>query len=466
MIINRFSKIPLVFLVCGVLFGTTLQFGGTPPDPSGRTAPSSGMLAVRVEPAVALMGTPFSITLSGLKPGEQVTLKARTTDRRGRLWQSSAVFAASGQGTVDVAAQVPVSGSYDAADVFGPIWSMKPPVTKDQRPPSFANDEVSGWEVEFTAQDPSGQAASAVLRRVYQMPGQGLARVPLEKDGLRGFLYHPAEGGPFPGVIILGGAGGGLYEWLAQAMASNGFAVLTLAYFNYPGQPAELVEIPLEYFHRAAAWMKSQPAVRAGRLALAGGSKGGELALLLASRYDDYQAVVAWTPAAHVWEGHAMKYFSPDYVPISSWSANGVALPFVQFKATQDDKDKEQKGELSSYVALHFKSLAEADPALLEKAAIPVEKIKAPLLLISGTLDQTWPADDFCRTIVARLEKARFPYEVRHISHRDAGHSTFLPYLVTANTAPINGGLDRANAAAGFDSWKETLAFLRKHLGR
>jgi dienelactone hydrolase len=459
---TRYSKTLFVLSVCGVLLGTSLQLGGTPPGPVS----SSGPIAVKVEPALALMGTPFSIIISGLKRGEQVTLKAGTTDRRGRLWQSSAVFAASGQGTVDVAAQAPVSGSYAVADIFGPLWSMKPPVTKDQRPPSFANDEVNGWEVEFTAQDALGQTASATLRRVYQMPGKGLVRVPLEKDGMRGFFYYPAEGGPFPGVLIVGGSGGGLYEWLAQAMASNGFAVLTLAYFNYPGLPAELAEIPLEYFHRAAAWMKSQPAVRAGRLALAGGSKGGELALLLASRYDDFQAVVAWTPAAHVWEGLSQKYFSPDYVPISSWSADGAALPFVGFQALPEDKEKEQKGELLSYVALHNRALAKSDPALLEKAAIPVEKIKAPLLLISGTLDQTWPADDFCRTIVARLEKARFPYEVRHVSHPDAGHSTFLPYLITANTAPINGGNDRDNAAAGFDSWKETLAFLRKHLGR
>lgn len=462
---TRVFKIPFILLVCGVLLGASLPSWGIPPDRLSQASPA-GRIAVRIEPALALMGVPFSITISGLQPGEQVTLSARTTDRRGRLWQSAAVFAASGQGTVDVAAQAPVSGSYDVADIFGPLWSMKPPATKDQRPPSFANDEVNGWEVEFTAQASSGQPASATLRRVYQMPGQGLVRMPLETDGLRGFLYHPAGGGSFPGVLIVGGSNGGLYEWLAQAMASNGFAVLTLAYFGYPGLPEELVEIPVEYFHRAAAWMKSQPAVRDGRLALVGGSKGGELALLLASRYDDFRAVVAWTPAAHVWEGLSQKYFSPDYVPISSWSANGAALPFVRFAATPDDKAKEQKGELNSYVALHRKSLAEADPALLEKAAIPVERIKAPLLLISGTLDQTWPADEFCRMIVARLEKARFPYEVRHVSHPDAGHGTFLPYLVTANTAPINGGLDRANAAAGFDSWKETIAFLRKHLGR
>ena len=176
--------------------------------------------------------------------------------------------------------------------------------------------------------------------------------------------------------------------------------------------------------------------------------------------------MVAWTPAAHLWEGLSQKYFSPDYIPRSSWSFEGKPLPFVPFNSLPDDKDKELKGELNSYVALHKRALAQTDPAAIERAAIPVENIKAPLLLVSGTLDQTWPADEFCRAIVARLQKSRFSREIKHVSHEGAGHGSFLPYLITANTAPINGGTDPANAAAGFNSWKETLAFLRKHLGR
>jgi uncharacterized protein len=95
---------------------------------------------------------------------------------------------------------------------------------------------------------------------------------------------------------------GGLYEPYARAFASNGFAALTLAYFGYPNLPEELVEIPIEYFGKTAAWMKAHPKVKAGRRGLVGGSKGGELTLLLASLNNDFQAVVAMTPAAHVWE--------------------------------------------------------------------------------------------------------------------------------------------------------------------
>ncbi len=423
-------------------------------------------LKITVEPAIALYGEPFSIKVTGLRPGEQATIEAVSTDARKMRWGSKAVFQADAAGMIDAARQAPLSGDYKEADIFGLLWSMK---AQDQDPAKrfrYREDEVNGWTVIFSVADPSGKKAATKFRCVYQRPGQGLVRVPLEKDGLHGYLYHPAQGGPFPGVIILGGSNGGLYEWLAQAFASNGFAALTVAYFQYRDLPAELVEIPLEYFQRATAWMKAQPAVKADRVALAGGSKGGELALLLASRLDEFRAVVGWTPGAHVWEGLSQKYFSPDYKSISSWSFNGQPLVFMPFKASAEDKAKEMKGELSSYVKFHRDSLGQADPALLEKAAIPVEKIKAPILLVSGTDDQTWPASEFCATIMARLKKAGFPYEVKHVNNMGGGHESFLAYLITAGHGGISGGTPRADAPGGYRSWAETISFLHRYLDR
>ena len=456
----------VVFLFCLLLFpGLIPASAGGPAQPKPES-PSSGEpgLWIQIDPAVALYGTPFSIVVTGLKPDERVTVTARSIDVKNIQWESKADFQADARGNIDVAALPPLSGSYSGADIFGLLWSMKPLNSKTDRPISYRDDEVNGWTVDFSAVNTAGTTTSARLRRVYQMPGQALVRVPLEEDGMYGFLYHPAEGGPFPGVLILAGSGGGVYEWLAQAFASSGFAALTLPYFNYRDLPPELVEIPLEYFHRAVTWLKKQPAVKADRIGVAGGSKGGELAPLLASLFNDFQAVVAWSPAAHVWEGLSMKFFSPDYTPISSWALSGQPLPFIQFAYTQEEKEKEKKGELHSFIEPHHRSLAQAGPALLENAAIPLEKIKAPLLLISGTDDQTWPADEFCREVATKLKKTGFPFELKAISHEGGGHMSFLPYLITANRSGISGGSPRADAKAGFISWKETIAFLKKHL--
>ena len=421
-------------------------------------------------PATAVFGEPFHWKVTGLEPGGKVTVKASSTDARKNIWTSEAVYEADASGTVDLERQAPLSGGYEGADIFGLLWSMKQPNADPKKPQQFRNGS-GGWTVDLTAVDSSGALASTTFRCVFQRPGEGLVRVPLEQDGLRGFLYYPAEGGPFPGIIMIGGSEGGLYEGWAQALASNGFAALTLAWFNYPGVPDELVEIPLEYFDRAAAWMTAQTSVRAGGLGLIGGSKGGEAALLAASRNKEFRAVAALTPAAHMWEGHTLRFFSPDYKPVSSWSLGGQPLPFVSFKVTAQDKEKEMKGELDSFVFFFRDGLAAENPARVAEAAIPVERINGPILLVSGTDDRIWPAGDFCESIKARLKGAGFPHEVRHLSIEGGGHSSVMPFLITANRGLLidgdpSGGSPRADARGGYRSWAEMIAFFHRHLDR
>jgi len=102
---------------------------------------------------------------------------------------------------------------------------------------------------------------------------------------LVGALFLPSASAPCPAVIVLGGAGGGLSEGGAETLASEGFAALALAYFGIDRLPHELLEIPLEYFEKAIAWLRAQPGVDAERVAVVGNSKGGELALLLGATY-------------------------------------------------------------------------------------------------------------------------------------------------------------------------------------
>jgi dienelactone hydrolase len=422
-------------------------------------------------PAVALYGEPFSWKVTGLQPGERVALKAVSRDAKAVRWESAAVFTADASGTVDVASQAPVSGSYSGADIFGLLWSMQPENADVKKPVSYRNNGVAGWSVDLRAENSTGSSAAARFRCVYQRPGEGLVRVPLDQDGLSGFLYYPAQSGPFPGVIILGGSEGGLYEPLARAFAANGFAALTLAYFGYPNLPDELVEIPLEYFDQAIDWMKVQPKVKAGGLGLIGGSKGGELALLVASRNNNVRAVVAMTPAAHAWEGHTMRFYSPDYQPISSWSLGGKPLPYIRFKVSAADKEKEMKGELASFVSYFRDGLAQADPATIEKAAIAVENIRGPVLLISGTDDRIWPAEEHCKAVMARLKKMGFSHEVKHLSIENGGHSSVLPSLITANRGLLidgdpSGGSPQADAGGGYRSWAAIIDFLHHHLDR
>ena len=107
----------------------------------------------------------------------------------------------------------------------------------------------------------------------------------VEEEGLVGTLFHPVTPGPHPAVIVLGGSDGGLREGGAEALAREGFAALALAYFGVDPLSPELIEIPLEYFAGAIAWLKSQPVIDPNKIATVGGSKGSEPALLLGATY-------------------------------------------------------------------------------------------------------------------------------------------------------------------------------------
>jgi dienelactone hydrolase len=415
-------------------------------------------LQVVIEPADQLYGVPFSLRITGLKANETVTLEAHSTDAVRVEWQSSAVFKADEKGTVDVNRTAPVSGDYTGVDSLGLLWSMNPIKYKGERVPTYNYERSIDYiTVRISAVTSEGKTAAAMMRRYFHMPGSALVRVPLQQDGLEGYLYYPDEGGPHPGLIILSGSDGGLHEWLAQVMASNGFAALTLAYWGYRDLPKELVEIPLEYFQKAIAWMKTQKAVRADRLAVVGGSKGGELALLLGATYfDDIKAVVAWVPSGITWKGISEQRSG------SSWSRNGKGLPYIPWTFTREDAIKWQKGELHSF--RHLYAFDKIDPAAIDQATIKVEKIKGPVLLVSGTDDQTWPSSDFSDMVMQRLEKFKHPYEYKHLKYEGAGHKVFLPYLITGGSRSFIGGTPKANAHGGMNSWTEMLAFLHRHL--
>jgi dienelactone hydrolase len=412
-------------------------------------------MTISIEPAEAVYGTPISMTISGLEPGEDATLKASSIDGSGIIWVSTATFKADRNGAIDLSRQAPLSGDYNEPDVMGPLWSMKPSNSRN-------NDRVfrkhaHGLTVQFQSINSRGETTTAFLKRYYQKPDEGLVQVMLDANGCKGFLFYPETGGPFPGIILLSGSGGGMNTSLAKAFASNGFAALALAYFRYPGLPGYLEEIPLEYFLGAIEWMQNHKAVQKTNLGLVGHSKGGECALLLASLYNEFNAVVAYVPSAYVW-----KCVSPDVK--SCWSLAGKGLSFISTIETQEEVQQFYRGELSSIRKWFTDGLAAADPDLIEKATIRVEKIKAPIFLASDTDDRTWPSSEFCETIVQRLKAHHFPYEYKHIRGEKAGHHVYYPDFIPGIDTGVNGGEPRNKVKWSLIVWQETLAFLDKHL--
>ena len=125
-------------------------------------------------------------------------------------------------------------------------------------------------------------------------------------DGLVGTLFAPAGDDRRPAVLAVGGSGGGLSfaDAIAPLLASHGYTSMALAYFRMEGLPATLDRIPLEYFERALAWLARHPRVDADRIAMLGGSRGGELVLPPRCTFPSIRAVVAYVPSGLVYGGY------------------------------------------------------------------------------------------------------------------------------------------------------------------
>jgi len=260
-----------------------------------------------------------------------------------------------------------------------------------------------------------------------------------------GAFHYRRDAAPNTGILMLGGAEGGLPGNMAEWLASEGYPVLALAYFKAEGLPGTLAMIPLEYFDAPVKWLRDNPKVLSGRIVVFGGSKGAELALLLASRDKRISAVVAMAPSSVVWQSIPdPSDYSTILTPRSSWSADGKGVPFVPY-------DYAKGFDPQDLLALYTQSLSQKDKVL--EATIPVENINGPILLFSGKDDKMWPGTRMADAITGRLKDKHFPYAFQHIAYEDAGH-VFSPDWT------VLGGTKRGNAAAEADFSKRLKAFL------
>ena len=300
----------------------------------------------------------------------------------------------------------------------------------------------------------------------------GVVRRPVREEGLVGTLFRPAASDRCPAVLALGGAGGGLSEGGAESLASEGFAALALAYFGVEPLPGELVEIPVEYFGRALAWLRAQPGVDAGRVAVVGNSKGGELALLLGTVYpEDVGAVVGYAPSPVVWQGIPLDREVYHGGPRSPWSLRGLPVPFLALPRPSASDLILMSGSFFGGASISGRPFYErglADRVAVEAASIAVEGMAGPLMLISGTEDELWPSTRFCEMVVERLEARGRPFSCEHLSYEGAGHLITLPGYKPREDWIRRvklGGSPEANEFANADSWPKVLGFLKERFG-
>ena len=443
--------------------------GGETPDPGVGGAAGAGGSAPKAsveffvnerphdptsveEPATRARYTdPVRVVSSGLPAGATVDFEVSSGAA-----VSSARFEVPGDGVIDFARDAPSEGTWVGADPDGFLWSL---------------DKMAALNVTVAVRDESGATlASATLERTPFEEGT-IAEV-VDDGTLVGTFFRPEGDGPFPAVLTFGGSEGGREsgEFTAAYLATLGYAALGVAYFGEAGLPAGLTDVPLEILEGDLDWLRGRPEVDATRIGVWGGSRGGELALMLAARDPELGAIIADVPSGYVWGSAAV-------FDRAAWTVGGAEVPYIPSVGTGHEIFTDELGtHIATTPAFHV-DIAAASPEVLEAARTRVEDGNAAILFIAGADDQVWPScalAEVSMQVLTETGHAEAHGDELHC-YESAGHWIGLPGSSTMDSQRFFdaasdywveiGGTPAGVAAAQRDSNTRLRAFLARTLG-
>jgi pimeloyl-ACP methyl ester carboxylesterase len=210
-----------------------------------------------------------------------------------------------------------------------------------------------------------------------------------------------------PLIVGLGGSEGGnawttdYWKKNRQEFIDKGYAFLAVGYFGCKNTPPILDRISMNDVHNAITEASKNRKINKKKIAVIGGSRGGDLALLLGSYYPDISCVIGMSTSHAVFPGHTQEFAT------SCWTFDNKELPFVPVN-----------DEAVPFLIKHdlrgaFEAMLK-DTVAEEKATIKVEMINGPVLLLSGTKDEIIPAVQMGNKIINRLKSNKFKYTYEH----------------------------------------------------
>jgi dienelactone hydrolase len=428
---------------------------------------------IQVTPSDVVEGRPVHVVASGFDPGQIVTIRATRAwaayPAGEDLYRSAASFVADERGAIDLRTDVPLAGSsYQVADPAGIFWSM---IRQQQ-----ARTDQSGHPVPGVVQieaETNGLVVARAEARLRLAAADVTVREVREPD-VAGVFAQGRRPGRQPAIIVLGGSEGGLFtaRWAAPILASHGYAVLGLGYFQgdepvLSTLPANLEKIPLETLERARDWLARQDGVDASRIAMVGVSKGAELALVSATLFPWVAAVGAFAPSHVVWEGIPARD-QQDRAAGSSWTYREVALPYVRWS-----RGAEQRGDFtrqatgsSRLVEPHLESLA-LFAGDVPAATIAIERSRAALFIAAGMDDGMWPSAYSAERLRERLSRrgsgTPSVFEIHPTGHLVMGTGWAPTTQFQRSRGRLQGGNAALDAKAQSSIWPAFLQFLDEH---
>jgi len=433
------------------------------------SAPVSAQARFEFPRDTSLTDEPVRIVLRNAPAEAYVTIRHAVAQQR-----SHGVFLTDRAGTVDLTRDGPVAGTYAGVEPMGLFWSASVAgANQASAPPpmrALAN-RLTPIPFVLTAEVNGATIATDTLWR--RPIAVGVKVTEVRDAGFTATLYEPPGSQRRPAIVILTGSQGGRGAAVNYpgGFASRGYVVLALAYFADEGVPLRVSNVPLEYFERAIEWLRARPSVDSTRVGLLGGSKGAEAGLLVAATYPRLlRAVAALVPGSVVWPGccDSVSALGPSFTVGGRPLPHMPPVPALASALTVISRDGTVR---AAPLFLHRL----ADTAAAARAAIPVERIRGAILLVSATDDAQWPSTVMAEQVMARLRAHRFAYPYSHIANEGSGHSMGRPYLsvhIPDRPNPVtgrrneNGGTPVATQRARERTWAALLEFFDTHLRR
>ena len=246
----------------------------------------------------------------------------------------------------------------------------------------------------------------------------------VKNDGFEGILF-PGDNSKGKVLIVMSGSDGGmaLSRQEAEFYHKNGIPALALGLFKTKETPKELSHVPVEYVESAIRWLKQQGYQKIG---IDGTSKGSEMALIAASMFPELSCVIVRVPSHFVSEGLSGSGKNKAPSGTSCWSWRGKGLPYAPYRSRTFDIVKLFLREKEMHI-ITFNRDKDVTPETL----IPIERIQAPILMLSSRHDEVWPSFESACYMENKLTETRFPFPYKHVAYEHMSHAvlTRMPWI-------------------------------------
>ncbi|MBN3326282.1 ACOT2 thioesterase, partial [Atractosteus spatula] len=388
-----------------------------------------------------------TVKVEGLSAYQEVQLRARLTDQKNVIFQSSATYRADVSGKIDLSSSPALGGSFSGVEPMGLFWSLKPEtphkklVKKDVLTPCLVHIELysSGRQREMLAKEINERHFMA----------EGVRRLPIKHGRIHGTLFLPPGKNTFSCVLDLYTVGVGLSETRACLLANRGFVVFALALYGQ-GTPSNVSSLHLEYFEDALSFLSRRPEVGSPGIGILSISKSGDLALSMSSFLSGISATVCINGC----NANVMfpLHYKDTVIPPLMFDANRAVLT--------------ESGALDVKHTI-YNSMAPEN----RRTLIPIERADCRFLFVAAEDDRNWDSHFFAEQAAKRLtEYGKDNFEV--VLYPGSGHYLDVPYmphcfssLHAANRKYVVwGGEPKSHGEAQVDLWGKIQAFFREHL--